>query len=71
MAHFMFTITSRLLREGERSCVLVWRRDSKLVMVAKNIQQRVKKVYQGLEIVGLIEALVHFEQTCTCWVLAR
>jgi hypothetical protein len=27
MAHFMFTVFSRLLREDERSCVLVWRRE--------------------------------------------
>jgi len=41
-----------------------------LVMIAKHIQQEVKKVHQGLEIVGLMEALAHFEQSCTCWVLA-
>jgi len=27
MAHFMFTVFSQLLREDERSCVLVWRRE--------------------------------------------
>jgi hypothetical protein len=40
--------------------------NSQLVMVAKHIQQGVKKVHQGLEIVGLMEALAHFEQSCTC-----
>ncbi len=31
------------------------------VMLAWHIQQEIKKVHEGLEIVGLLEGLAHFE----------
>jgi hypothetical protein len=31
------------------------------VMLARHIQQEIKKVHEGLEIVGLLEGLAHFE----------
>jgi hypothetical protein len=36
MAHFMFTVFSQLLREDERSCVLVWRRELPCYRLSKS-----------------------------------
>ena len=36
MAHFMFTVFSQLLREDERSCVLVWRRELPYYRLSKS-----------------------------------
>ncbi len=36
MAHFMFTVFSQLLREDERACVLVWRRELPCYRLSKS-----------------------------------
>ena len=36
MAHFMFTVFSQLLREDEKSCILVWRRELPCYRLSKS-----------------------------------
>jgi hypothetical protein len=43
----------------------------KPIMFTRHMQQEIKKVHEGLEIVGLLEGLVHFKRSYTDAALAQ